>query len=579
MMRPVARWAAPGVVVAATLIAFLPVLSNGFIDWDDQANFVNNAAFRGFGWAQLTWMATTFHLGVYQPLAWLMASVEFAIGGSTPWVYHAGSWLVHAATAGLVYGIAVLLLTPRSPHPARVRVCAAATALVFAVHPLRVEAVAWASAQGYPLAGAFFAGSVAAYLRAHAANPGVGDASRRRWLAASVALGVLACLAKPIAVTLPAILLLLDWYPLRRLGGASRPWRVWIEKIPYAIPAALVAVAAPLARARLGLTGAEPYYPVARAAQALYGLAVYPLKTIAPFGLSVFDPLPSEIDPFELRFVASAVVVAAAAVSLWIARRRTPALAAWALAYAILLAPVLGLVPQGNQLTADRYAYFAGAPLALLIGAALLAAWTRVKARRPLLVAGGAAVAGALVLLGALTWQQAETWRDAGTLWQHAASVDPGSFQAHTNLGLYHLNRGAHDDALREFDEVLRLNPSSFKGHFNRGLTLARLGRTDEAISAYRAGLTINPNDATARSHLAEVLAGRGRFAEAEAEYRSAIALAPHPDLFNGLGIALAEQGRVDEAVAAFREALARDPGHDDARANLEMALQLRATE
>jgi tetratricopeptide (TPR) repeat protein len=583
MTRPAARWAAPGVVVAATLIAFLPVLSNGFIDWDDQANFVNNAAFRGFGWAQLTWMATTFHLGVYQPLAWLMASVEFAIGGSTPWVYHAGSWLVHAATAGLVYRIAVLLLTPRSPHPARVRICAAATALVFAVHPLRVEAVAWASAQGYPLAGAFFAGSVAAYLRAHGANPGVGDASRRRWLAASVALGVLACLAKPIAVTLPAILLLLDWYPLRRLtrrdGTTNHPVSVWIEKLPYAIPAALVAAAAPLARARLGLTGAEPYHPVARAAQALYGLAFYPLKTIAPFGLSVFDPLPSEIDPFEPRFAASAVVVAAVAVGLWIGRRRAPALAAGALAYAILLAPVLGLVPQGNQLTADRYAYFAGAPLALLIGAALLAAWTRVEAKRTLVIARGAVVAGVLVLLGALTWQQAETWRDAGTLWRHAASVDPGSFQAHTNLGLHHLNRGAHDDALREVDEVLRLNPSSATGHFNRGLTLARLGRTDEAIAAYRAGLTINPNDATARSHLAEVLAGRDRFAEAETEYRSAIALTPHPDLFNGLGIMLAEQGRVDEAVAAFREALARDPGHADARANLATALQLLATE
>ena len=128
---------------------------------------------------------------------------------------------------------------------------------------------------------------------------------------------------------------------------------------------------------------------------------------------------------------------------------------------------------------------------------------------------------------------------------------------------------------MREFDEVLRLNPSSFKGHFNRGLTLARLGRMDEAIAAYRAGLTIDPNDATARAHLAEVLAGRGRFAEAEAEYRSAIALAHHPDLFNSLGIVLAEQGRVDEAVTAFREALARDPGHDDARANLEMALQM----
>jgi tetratricopeptide (TPR) repeat protein len=182
------------------------------------------------------------------------------------------------------------------------------------------------------------------------------------------------------------------------------------------------------------------------------------------------------------------------------------------------------------------------------------------------------------VLLGALTWQQAETWRDAGTLWRHAASVDPGSFQAHTNLGLHHLNRGAHDDALREFDEVLRLNPSSAKGHFNRGLTLARLGRTDEAIAAYRAGLTINPNDATARSHLAEVLAGRdaSRKRKPNTGTRSR---SPPPRPLQRPGDHARRAGTRRRGGGGVREALARDPGHADARANLATALQLMATE
>jgi tetratricopeptide (TPR) repeat protein len=577
----IVRWAAPAVVVATTLAAFIPVLSNGFIDWDDQTNFVANLAYQGLGRSQLAWMATAFHLGVYQPLAWLVAAVEVAIGGVTPLAFHVGSWLLHAATAGLVYAIAVYLLTPLSPSLNRVRVCAAAAALAWAVHPLRVEAVAWASAQGYPLAGLLFAGSVAAYLRFHTADPGTGRASDRRWYAASVVLALAAYLAKPIAVTLPAILLLLDWYPLRRLarrdGATHHPASVWVEKLPHAIPAVLVAAAAPLARARIDTGAHEAYDALDRAVQAAYGIVFYALKTVAPFGLSVFYPRPSEIDPFDARFLVSAVVVVGLAVGLWVMRHRRPALAAGALAYVILLSPVLGLIRQGDQLAADRYAYFAGIPLAIGMGAAALAVWGRLGSRRRVIKAGVAGIVVVGLVLFTLTWRQTEAWRDPGTLWEHAVRVDPGSFQAHTNLGLYHLNRKDYDTALREFDDVLRLNPASAKALFNRGLTLARQGRPNDAIESYQRGLVLRPNDPTALAHAGELLAGKGRYPEAESSYRRAVALAPHPDLFNSLGIALAEQGRLDDAIGAFREALARDPRHEDARANLETALKERS--
>ncbi|MBI3607115.1 MAG: hypothetical protein HY207_04020, partial [Nitrospirae bacterium] len=327
-----AGWVAPTLVVVATLIAFSPALSNEFVDWDDPHNFTNNPAYQGLGWSQLTWMATTFHLGVYQPLAWAAAGLEYTIGGLDPAVYHVGSWLLHAATAAMVYAIAVLLLAPSAPSPTRLRVCAAAAALVFAVHPLRVEAVAWASAQGYPLAGMLFAGSIAAYLRAHrwperASDPSGASAVHRAWFIVSLTLGLLAYLAKPISVTLPAMLVILDWFPLRRLGGNSGFGRasVWIEKLPYAIPAAVVAIVAPLARS--ALSGPDQYGLAAKVGRGFYGLAFYLWKTLAPVGLSHYYASPPHVNAFDPRFLVSAGIVLVVGTTIWLLRSRWPALA------------------------------------------------------------------------------------------------------------------------------------------------------------------------------------------------------------------------------------------------------------
>ncbi len=578
-----AAWAVPTVVVLAVLTAFSPILSNGFVDWDDGTNFTNNPNYRGLGWAQLVWMATAFHLGVYQPLAWAAAGLQFHIGELAPSVYHAGSLVFHAVTAVLVYAVALLLFTPAAAgHAWRARMCAAVTALAFALHPLRVEAVAWASAQGYPLAATFYFGSIVAYLRAHQwpnriRNPSPATV-RHGWLVFSVILGVCAYLAKPIAVTLPAVLFILDWYPLGRLNAVGGRGRACLEKLAYAVPAAAIAAAAPLARAHAGLLAGDHYGLLVRIGQSVYGIIFYLWKTFLPTGLTFYYPLPLDTSPWQPRFVLSAVAVVALAALAWFLRRRQPIVTATLSAYVAMLSPVLGLVPQGGQLAADRYSYFAAVPVSLLIGFGLLAAWTRVgDGSRRTMVSGG--ILGVAILsLGVLTYQQAQVWRDSGTLWGHAVAVAPRAFQSHNNLGLYYLGRGEYDSALREFDRTLRLNPSSAKGHFNRGLTLTKQGRADQAIAAYRNGLAIRPNDPTALAHLAELLANQGALADAEAMYRAAIRLAPHPDLSNSLGVVLAQQGRLSEAVAAFRQALVIDPRHEDARANLDMALAIRET-
>lgn len=573
--RSATRWWPLLAVALITLATFGPVLSNQFVDWDDGANFVDNPSYRGFGWTQLGWMATTFHRGVYQPLAWLLAAAEYRIGGVDPWVYHAGSWLLHGAAAGLVYALARRLLIRLAPDAPRTVVSAATVAALFwAVHPLRVEAVAWASAQGYPLAAVFALGSVLTWFRGRD-QVGETGVSSRAWYLTSVALAACAYLAKPIAVTLPAMFIILDWYLRPTAQSWSAP-RGWVASLPYAVPALLVAAAAPLARLRLGASSSAGYGLGDRLAQACYGATYYLAKTLLPTGLTVFTPLPRPFNPLEVRFVAAAIAVAVGGVLVWWAARRARGLAVAALAYLILLAPVLGLIRQGDQLVADRYSYFAGVPLALVFGAGLL-----LLARRATPQAGTALMTTAVavvVVFGIGTWRLTRVWQDAGTLWAHAVAVDPASYQAHTNLGLFELRQGRYDEAVRAFDVAIGLNPGSSNAWFDRGLALAKWGRTDEAIAAYEAGLRIDPVDATAHAHLGELLASVGQLAEAEREYRIAVRLAPHPDLFNSLGIVLAQEGRLLDAVAAFRQALAIDPNHADAQANLNMASQLTPT-
>lgn len=573
--RTIPRWVAPVVVALVTLAAFAPVLSNAFIDWDDQANFVTNPSYRGMTWSHVAWMATTFHRGVYQPLAWWLAAVEHAVGGVDPWVYHAGSWLLHGFVAVLLYVFARRLFVRLAPdHPAAATYASATAALLWAIHPLRVETVAWASAQGYPLAAAFTLGSLLAWLRARD-EPAATACAATAWSAASAALATCAYLAKPAAVTLPAVILILDWY-LSRGSGRWRTWRPWLSALPYAAPAALVAAAAPLARATLGASVSSRYDLIDRIAQAGYGAAYYAVKTVLPVNLTVFTPLPQPFDPFEPRFVLAMIGLAAAGGVITRAARRAKGAAACALAYLVLLAPVLGLIRQGDQLVADRYSYFAGAPLAIAMGAGVLVAFTRGAPSRARAVS--ALVTVALVLFGALSWHLTHAWETPATLWARAVAVDPSSYQARINLGLAVLRENRYDAALREFDAAIGLNPRSSNARFNRGLALAKQGRTDDAIASYRDGLALDPTDATARAHLGDLLASEDRLPEAEIQYRDAIRFAPHPDVFNMLGITLARQGRLADAVAAFRDALALDPTHADARANLEMALELEAS-
>jgi len=333
----------------------------------------------------LHWMFTTLHGGHYQPLSWVTLAVDHALWGMNPTGYHLTSLLLHTLTAVAVYAglLALLARTPtRSTHLA-----AALGALFFAVHPLRVESVAWITERRDVVSGLFFVLTLLAYLRMqHTAG-----AARRRWLLASLGAFTLSLLSKAWGITLPAVLLALDLSPLGRLPGASgrARTRVLVEKLPWAMLAAAGAVVAFAAQHRIeAMRTLSDHGPLERTLQAAYGICFYLWKTLAPVNLSPLYILPDDLSLTMPRFAVPLLLVVVATVAALLAWRRHPwVLAAW-IAYVAILSPVLGIAQTGPQLAADRYTYLASLPLAALFAAAV----ARAPRRAPAVLAVAAAV-------------------------------------------------------------------------------------------------------------------------------------------------------------------------------------------
>ena len=539
----------PGLVALLTFVTFLPALQNDFLNWDDPTNFLTNLDYRGLGWSQLKWMWTSHLTGHYIPVAWMTLGLDYLLWGMNPFGYHLTSVLWHTANAVLFYFVALAILRiaftgnsvgTRSGIP----IGALFATLVFAVHPLRVESVAWATERRDVVSGCFYLLAILVYLGGFAdSEHSIGR--RRHW--ACFAFFALAILSKEIAVTLPVVLLILDAYPLRRLGGVPGRWigpavhGVWLEKIPFlALGMADAALALSIARQKnsyAALAGAGWFD---RIAASIYSLTFYLRKTLAPVHLAPFHPLtPDKIDPWAAPLAASALVVLSVTVTAVLLRRKFPALLTVWLAYAVTLFPVLGIFDNGPQITADRYSYLACFGWALLGGAAVVAwsrRWDVAQASRALIPATAGLV---LLSLAVATWQQARIWRDSDTLWTHALQVEP-SFLAYVNMGQLLMERGDYLWAAEHFRQAIAMRPDFPPAHLGLAGALLSLHQAPEAAGEYRVALGL----------------GQAReFAE------------------NGLACALALEGKLDEAVDHFHEALRIQPNYEDARRNLQQVL------
>ena len=599
-------------LVFVTVLTFLPGLEGAFLDWDDRENFLHNPHFRGLGPAQLRWMLTTGLLGHWMPLTWLSLAVDWTIWGLNPFGYHLTSLGLHAICAVLVYLLArrLFVLTVPRVAPTAHALGAAVAALLFAIHPLRVESVVWITERRDVLAGVFFLGAVLAYLGRWNPDGTARPRPRLRYLAA-LGLFAAALLSKAMSVSLPVVLLILDIYPLRRLSANPRDWlrpdarRVWLEKAPLLLLSVGATVNAIVINSGTGnLTSMERVGLLDRVAISLYSLAFYPWKTLVPVGLSPMYELPHPLEPWRWPFVVAALAVAGiSAASIALARRWPALAAAWA-AYVVMTLPVAGLVQNGFQIAADRYTYLPCVPWALLAGGGLL---TLARGRPRLLIPAVALSALLITVLATLSWRQTQIWRDTETLWRHALSVAPSAV-AHANLGLtlaqhdqaavaiphYHaalaiqprypeawnnlglaqIEGGDLAGAERSLREAIRLKPRFSEAWSNLGLVLARRGETAPAVAAYHEALRLRPDNADAHGNLGATLDAQGQGEEALVHLREAVRLRPESAQAHGnLGIYFARRGDVGTAAGQFEEALRLRPASAEAHNNLGLAL------
>jgi len=577
------RWLIPCLIAITTFVAFSPTLQNGFVNWDDPGNLVNNPDFRGLGWAQLTWMFTTFHMTLYRPLTWMTQGFDFLVWGMEPAGYHLTSLIFHVVNAVLVYFLSFrlleLALKNQAPSLLSLRIGAGFAGLLFALHPLRVEAVAWASGRENVVAGFFLLLAVLCYLRA-VSHSSAGSPRYWQWLTAAWLTFALSLLSKVSGVTIPLVLLVLDIYPLKRLPSRVSGWfrsetrQVWWEKLPFAVLACGASALGFLAKQRFGTTATlDDYGVLSRLNQSLYGLAFYVWKTVAPVELSPLYEKLAYLRRIGIVDIESGCFVLAVSIGLYLMRMRWPAaLASW-ICYVIILLPVLGILPYGPQVVADRYSYIAVLGWTMLAGYGLQSVWQlnatgRLNQRRFLIFNGASVVI--LLALGIITWRETRFWHDSERLWRHAISSVPGSSLARMNLGLQLVEQRKTVEAVEQLRAAVQLDPGSYDAHNHLGYALAAQGFGDEAVQEFRKSIQIDPKLPNAYNNLGNALGKRGELNQAAEQFYLAVAAAPaQADGYYNLARILSMQGNVRDAIENYRLALQRKPQDPDIHNNL----------
>jgi len=589
--------AAPVVLFLIALIVYMPAMNADFVDLDDFELLVNNEKWRGFGADQIRWMFSTTMFGHYQPLTWLSYALNFEAGGMEPSGYHLVNVLLHATSAVLVYLVGLRLFRAAGAVPGAIaltpvqeRLGAGIGAILWAAHPLRAESVAWVTERRDVLSTVFLLGALLVYLKAALLRN-----DRGRWIrlyASTFFLLVLSLLSKSWGMSFFFIVLVLDWYPLRRLP--VQPWK-WLsrpclpllaEKLPFLAVGMACAAMAGLAQksAESGAMRTLEVWPLPnRFAQAAFGLVFYLWKSIAPSGLAPLYELPLGMNPFAATYLLCFGLVAAGVVGVIVCTRKAPAISVAAVIYAVLLAPILGFFQSGDQFTADRYSYVATIGWSLLAGGGVAHAirWAKTSGRlSPGLITAGTSVI--LLVLGVLTMNQAAVWRDSLALWEHAVKAGVTTPAVRVNYGLNLEREGRPDEAVEQFRLATKDRPQDGRGWNVLANTLKKMKRLDDADKAYAEAEKFLPQRYMAlMNHGQMLLRMPGRESDGLQKLRDAVADIERPGAGGGrrvsgvpflvLGSILWNKGEHDEAKVLLRKALDFPDSRDDA------AKQLRA--
>jgi Tfp pilus assembly protein PilF len=592
-----------GLVTAAI---YCPGLKNGFIHYDDPLYVTENPRVRqGLSWASVQWAFTTGHASNWHPLTWLSHMVDCQIYGLKPWGHHLTNLLFHLANTLLLFGVWNRMTGAlwRSSF----------VAALFALHPLHVESIAWVAERKDVLSTFFFMLTIWAYAlyaekredggrrekaesrkpKAESRDEGSGLHKRASWIThrapgfpafgwylLSLLFLALGLMSKPMLVTLPFVLLLLDYWPMGRLRNGRELGGLMGEKIPFFALAGASSLVTFLAQKHGGSVIPFEWFGMPeRIANALVSYARYLQKTIWPTQLSVFYPHPGKWPAWEVAGAACALAGISALLLLARGGRRRPYLAVGWLWYLGTLAPVIGLVQVGTAALADRYTYIP------LIGVFVIAAWgggellSHWPRWRAFAVSAGIIW---IALLAAVTSVQGRYWKSNESLFAHAIEVTPNNCVAFLTLGTGLVDQRRLDEAVRVIMAALRINPDYPEAHLTLGNALAFQGKLDEAINQFMEAARLKPGYAQAQCNWGTALAQQGKPQEAAQHFLEAVRLDRElTEARMGLGNCSLAQGRMDEAMSQFISALKTDPGNAAAHHGLAtvFAMQNRFVE
>ena len=551
-----------------TFAVYAQVIGHQFITLDDDAYIKENAMVnRGVTLAGVAWAFTSFDQGNWHPLTWIAHMIDSQLFGMNAGGHLLVNALIHVANTLLVFWF--LLRTTHARWPS------ALVAALFALHPLHVESVAWAAERKDTLSTFFGLLSLIAYVR-YAQAPSNG---RYAWTAITLSLGLL---AKPMLVTWPFVMLLLDYWPLRRFDLTSREkvttkvWPLLREKLPLFALVAASAVITSLAQSHGGTVRTFQEFPIAlRLANALASYAKYVLLAFWPNDLAVYYPYTTAGTP-AWQIICAAFLLSGITALCFFQRKIRPYLVVGWLWFLGTLVPVIGIVQVGGQTMADRYSYIPSIGLFIVIAFGLA---DIAKTRRVAPSFSAAVASGILLALAILTNAQIHRWSDSFTLFKHTLAVTPPNLMIENNLGSALSRSGLHDEAGAHFEKALEIIPAHYDSLLydallNMGITRFYQNRLPEGIEYCQSALRLRPDAPKAHDLMGMALAMQGHGDAALDEMRRAAELAPNDaDIQKDLGVTLARLGRIPESIDHFHEALRLNPYNASAHNNLGLSL------
>ncbi len=573
----------PGYYIAAsaavsTVLLYLLTLRHQFVEWDDSSYVVKNQFIRSLDLAFLKWTFSAFHSGNWHPLTWISHALDYAMWGLNPMGHHLGNVILHGFNTALVVLLVLRLLiiwkegaaagkTSRS-EGASFLVVAAVTGLLFGFHPLHVESVAWVSERKDLLCGFFYLLAMLAYLNyaGRAAGdsrpPAAGFFNRYRYYFITLAFFSLALLSKAMAVTLPVVLFILDWYPCDRIRSYRTLLASVREKVPFLLLSVVSSVLTMAAQTAGGNVSSLTGLPFSmRALVSSKALIAYLGKMLLPVNLVPFYSYPPDASVLSFPYAAAILlVVGITAACVLLVKTQKIWLAAWAY-YLVTLIPVLGIVQVGTQAMADRYTYLPSLGPFLLIGLAAGRTRTRLPGNRSLRNAVVAGAASVFLVMTYLTVQQIFVWQNSISLLTAIIEKEPSVPRAYYGLGLVFSEAGQPDRAIDYYTKALALDPSFCEVYGNRGLAFEKTGQVQQALDDYNRAIALNPLYSDAYNNRGFIAARMNQFDKALADFDKAIACNPSCyQAYSNRGSVFGKLGRFERALADFDKALGLYP-------------------